>query len=84
LVVKNLLIEIVEILAIEVDYQLFEVSSFFLITFFYNLKEALILVLLVQAIEDAILVLPLLQLSAMIVEPGSDVLRATNVTLASE
>ena len=42
-----LLVEVVEILAVKVDYQLFQGTGFFLVTFFYNLKEALILILLV-------------------------------------
>jgi hypothetical protein len=59
LVVENLFIKIVEVLAVEVDYQLFVTSSFFLVTLFYNLEEALIAVLLVQAVEYSILMLPL-------------------------
>lgn len=59
LVVENLLIEVVKVLAVKVDYQLFEVAGFFLATLFYNLEEALVTVLLVQAVEYSILVLPL-------------------------
>jgi hypothetical protein len=59
LVVENLLIEVVKVLTVEIDYQLFEVTGFLLATLFYNLKEALIAVLLVQAVEYSILVLPL-------------------------
>jgi len=58
LVVENLFIKIVEVLAVEVDYQLLVTSSFFLVTLFYNLEEALIAVLLVQAVEYSILMLP--------------------------
>ena len=50
---------VVEVLSVKVDYQLFEVAGFFLATLFYNLEEALVTVLLVQAVEYSILVLPL-------------------------